>query len=464
MRIFKKAILILLMCNFSVGYAGGPLDALMNYSDIESENISINRPHIITEQGGGYITGGSILYRGARPKNLCPFHIQTPSNKFDACSGSFDFRFPGISYISHVDFANFLKKVSTAAAGYAIKMLIKTYCPQCETVMSELESIARDINNMSLNQCKLGESIAGGMISRLNTGSKQKCQMQSNMNRNSTDLSETMQKCDENPDRHGSDHDEELKSLLGNEFNVTWKALTQDKENSNIGDKEFLEFLMSISGTLIGKKDSEGKWVFTHKSSLFTSPKQIEKLIVGSKEEKLDLYKCEDEDKCLKVNIEKKEIKKSILDEVERIITDIQDKIYQNTSEKDLTSKENFFIKTSSFGIINLLEQNLIQKGKDGAISNYELLEVLCYDVIVGYLGNLLEKTNQQISTLELGTNEPGLVADFKKNLVDIKREINSHKHLAYQRVITSMQSKEIISNRQKQLLDTTRRMYINNK
>ena len=82
------------------------------------------------------------------------------------------------------------------------------------------------------------------------------------MNRSNKDESETMQKCDENPDTHGSDHNEELKSLLGNEFNVTWKAFTQDKDRRNIGDKEFLEFLeflMSIAGTLIGTKDRDGK-------------------------------------------------------------------------------------------------------------------------------------------------------------------------------------------------------------
>ena len=73
MRIFKKAILILLMCNFSVGYAGGPLDALMNYSDTESEDISINRPHIITEQGGGFLRGGLFYTEGLDLKTYALF-------------------------------------------------------------------------------------------------------------------------------------------------------------------------------------------------------------------------------------------------------------------------------------------------------------------------------------------------------------------------------------------------------
>lgn len=72
--------------------------------------------------------------------------------------------------------------------------------------------------------------------------------MQGNVGKLNRDMYEASDKCKNNPDRHGNAGEEdELKSLLGNEFNIVWKAMGKSNK-----DVDFKELIMSVSGTIIG--------------------------------------------------------------------------------------------------------------------------------------------------------------------------------------------------------------------
>jgi hypothetical protein len=143
------------------------IDKLLEYVSPDGSMSNVNAPAIIKDQAGGYMTGGSIILRGPRPHDLAPINIQTPKLKYDACTGSGDFRFGAMSYISHAEFSNFLKNVARASGAYLVKMSIKTACPQCEDIMTYLETVARDINGMSMNQCAMAQALTSGVIGKL---------------------------------------------------------------------------------------------------------------------------------------------------------------------------------------------------------------------------------------------------------------------------------------------------------
>jgi hypothetical protein len=126
-------------------YASG-LNKLLKFIDQSGGMSNYNAPAIIRDQQGGFMTGGSLQIRGARPKILQPAHVQLPSFNFDACRGSGDFRFGGLSFINSAEFSAFMKKLTASIGAYAFKMAAKSFCPQCENIIAEFEAIARDIN------------------------------------------------------------------------------------------------------------------------------------------------------------------------------------------------------------------------------------------------------------------------------------------------------------------------------
>jgi conjugative transfer pilus assembly protein TraH len=190
-RKFIQVIISILLNFLTMSSSIAGLDGLMQYVSPEGSMSNVNTPAIIKDQSGGYMTGGSILLRGPRPKELSPLNIQTPKLKFDACTGSGDFRFGAMSYISATEFNDFLKGVARASGAYLVKMSIKTACPQCEDIMTYLETVARDINSLTMNQCAMAQSLAAGAFSKLASREKQHCMMESNAANRSNDMFDT---------------------------------------------------------------------------------------------------------------------------------------------------------------------------------------------------------------------------------------------------------------------------------
>jgi len=154
----------------STCFAGG-LDGFLKFTSQGGSMTSINKGAVISDQKAGYMTGGSIIARGPRPMDMQPLGIALPSIAFDPCTGSGDLRWGGFSFIKGAEFAKYFKAVSASAGAYIAKMAIKQACPQCEDIMSYLESVARDVNGMTFGQCEQGKAIAEGLMGKFNAAS-----------------------------------------------------------------------------------------------------------------------------------------------------------------------------------------------------------------------------------------------------------------------------------------------------
>src|SRR5689334_17136624 len=141
-KFLNLCFLFFIFISFMSSCLASGIDRLVQYASPDGAMHNVNSPEIIKDQAGGYMTGGSILLRGPRPKELQPINIQTPRLRYDACTGSGDFRFGSLSYISTGEFSSFLKNVAQATGAYLVKMSIKTACPQCEDIMTYLETVA----------------------------------------------------------------------------------------------------------------------------------------------------------------------------------------------------------------------------------------------------------------------------------------------------------------------------------
>ena len=452
MKTGTRALLLtlLIIWEASNSLASG-IDKLMKYAVPDGAMGNINKGAIIKDQQGGYMTGGSMLIRGAKPKTLQPLLIQTPKFAYDACTGSADFRFGGLSYIAQKEFTQFFKNTATAAAGsYGMKLLIKSSCPQCENIMSDLEAIARDINGMIMEQCSMAQMISGGMYNTLNSGNQQKCLVQGNIDKSSKDMYEASDKCKTNPDRHGTKGEEdELKSLLGNEFNLVWKALGKGSS----GDESFKEMIMSVSGTIIGRK-VEGSYHFANKPSLILNNDLLEQYIgVNRKSGKVKLYQCDTKEKCLspveaEVALTDKD---TIYGNVTRILEKLVPKVIENRGE--LTDEEQAVIAFSSIPLLQLIEMEVVHKAKseDMIVRMTEFIEVVCYDIVTNFLLQMVSQAHTAVAALEYAQLDNSVIKNFTANANQVRRFLTDAKFTAFKRLQVITQVKERLTQQQRE-------------
>lgn len=442
----RKIIFILLIISLH-GASHAGIDNLIKYASPEGSMHNINSPTIIKDQEGGYFSGGSIMLRGPRPKELAPLHIQTPKLKYDPCTGSGDFRFGAFSYISAREFSQFLKNVARASGAYLVKMSIKTACPQCEDIMTYLETVARDINGISMHQCALAQNLAAGIATKVANNDKQRCMMISNIYSESNDMFSATAKCQDNIDKKKEDP-AELGSLLGDEYNLVWKAL-----NKGSGSETNLkELMMSISGTIVRRK-IDGAYSYSHKPSLLRSKDLLEKYIGdGAKESKIKLYTCDEHTKCLNVTEQEKSLlaSETIYGNISKIFGGIVKKIIEDKGE--LTDEEEALIGFSSIPILKLIEMELSYKARTEnlIVRVPEFLEVICYDVITNFMAAILQQVIHKVVNLEHAQIDDSIIRNFIHDSDNVRKILSESKFTAFKKLQIIMQVKERLANQEK--------------
>lgn len=439
--------------------AGG-LDGFLKFAGQGGSMTSINKGAVISDQKAGYMTGGSIITRGPRPIDLQPLGIQLPSIDFDPCTGSGDLRWGGFSFIKGAEFARYFKAVSASSGAYVAKMAIKQACPQCEGIMSDLESIARDINGMTFNQCEQGKAIADSLMGKFNAATNQKCLAKSSIAKGGSDLHEATQKCQDDPDRHGEiGDDDQLKSVLPDNFNLVWKALSHGSSNApnvvpNGVPNGMKELIMSISGSIIGTK-TNGISTISTLSSLVEKEDLLEQYIgkPGEGTSKIKLYVCDEQTKCLRPVATEKSVDNkadTLYGKVEATLTSILDKIEGNKGE--LSDEEQALIEYSQIPIISLFEIELAIKNKESVsmlAGSSEFIEVVCYDMVTNFMQKMLQEAKTAVDTLQTAQLDQTSIERFNHNIETVQMLLRDKKYMAMDKLQTIIAVKERLIKQQ---------------
>lgn len=446
-----RLICVWLLLMIHNSFAGG-LDSFLKFVGQGGSMTSINKGAVISDQKAGYMTGGSIITRGPKPMDLQLLGIQIPSIAFDPCTGSGDLRWGGFSFIKGAEFAKYFKAVAANAGAYVAKMAIKQACPQCEDIMSYLETVARDINGMTFGQCEQGKAIAEGLMGKFNAATNQKCLTKSSIAKGGSDLHEATQKCQDNPDRYGEVGDEDqLKSVLPDNFNLVWKALSHGNGNAPTGMKELI---MSISGSIIGTK-TNGISTISTLPSLIEKEDLLEQYIgrPGSGSSKIKLYVCNEKTKCLKPVATEQSVDNkadTLYGKVETTLTSILEKIESNRG--DLSDEEQALIEYSQIPIISLFEIELALKNKESVSSfagNSEFVEVVCYDMVTNFMQKMLHEAKTAVDALQTAQLDNSSIERFNRNVENVQIFLRDKKHTALARLQTIIVVKERLLKQQ---------------
>jgi conjugative transfer pilus assembly protein TraH len=203
---------------------------------------------------------------------------------------------------------------------------------------------------------------------------------------------------------------------------------------------------MSISGTIIGIKDQNGKSTVIHKKSLINKDLIKDFMGVGaSGSNKIKLYQCDEPEKCLRPTIAEKTIDKNpvLFDRISKLIEQIVDKVYVN--EGELTNEEETLVSLSSMPLITKIEMDLgIYSNKANvALNQTEFIEALCFDVVTSYLVTLLQEVQQAVGELAFAQIADGeAFKAFDSEIRSTMRLLAEQKSAAFKRYDTIAQSK----------------------
>jgi conjugative transfer pilus assembly protein TraH len=407
---------------------------------------NVNKPGIINDQLGGFMTGGSIHTRNPM-STVNPLTVQAPSLRMGC--GGIDLFTGGFGYINSEQLQGLIKNIGSSALTYGSMLAIKTISPQISDLLSELESMARFLNSQNINSCQMGASIAAGLWPKTAASQDLACQARSMGDSKAANFFTARYNCSKGDSVESNKN--EYKGLLGTEFNLVWHAMK--KKNPNL-DKASLERLMSISGTLLSRPGEDKTVTFEHKPSLLREEKMLTQMIYGKGGSSINSYQCSDggvADKCMQMKLVSKQMKDkdSILSKVQDLITSIAGKFLMETNGAStaLTDDEKHLVESSSVPILKIISLETAMKGQNVSLSLDEYSELITIDFLIGFLDQVLDEVYQALATLEYNQIDGEPIRKFKEEIRYIKNYLASQRQGMFEHMNTVLSIKQRISS-----------------
>lgn len=152
-RILRKVVALVLMVTFLAG------STAVQASLTDSLGMMLNATPAGTynTRDRGALVGGNVSFH-APVRNVQLFYFDPP--RLNAGCGGIDMYMGSFSFINADAFKGMLKAIAQAAAGYFFHLALAALCPQCQSILSQLQQLATILNNNALNTCKVGRDIA----------------------------------------------------------------------------------------------------------------------------------------------------------------------------------------------------------------------------------------------------------------------------------------------------------------
>lgn len=412
-----------------------------------------NRPEIWQDQLGGFATGGSIHVR-TPSTSLQMMHLDLPS--FKGGCGGIDLFGGGFGYINKSNLEVLIKNIGTTALSYSVMLTIKSLSGQVSDLIENLEAMARFINGQNINSCQMGASIAAGLFPKTEASNELACNARK-MGSQDVEASKIANyftaryECQDSTKRFNANKEDS--NLLGSEYNLVWKALakmlgTVTQQTDASGQQKPVdntradkEFLMSLSGTLIAKKDS-----FEHKNSLIKNSQILDTIVFGSSANTINLYQCDAGPDCLNPSVVTETFtpERSVLHKVRTLLASIGEKIIQENagSSPQLTETEKYLATTTSIPIIKLIALNAASKGHGINLTIEDYAETVAFDYVVSYLDSLLDFVYLALANLEHTQLDGEKIKNFKEEIRHVKQMLYFERVKAFERLNTLLSVK----------------------
>lgn len=136
-------------------YAGGMSDFANGVVQVQ------DRAGVISTRDRTLLYGGGYTLKVPNVQ-LVPFSVKAPNIK--AGCGGIDMVFGSLGFLDKEQFVKFAEGTMASAPGVAFDLALKTICPSCAETLKSLQSMANQINNMSLDSCSTATALGNNAL------------------------------------------------------------------------------------------------------------------------------------------------------------------------------------------------------------------------------------------------------------------------------------------------------------
>lgn len=402
-------ILIFISLSLSQGFAETPLDRM--FKSLGSD-VNLSTPGAFQDQAAGYYTGGGLYMRNKR-EGFNLFQFSPP--RFGASCNAMDMYFGSFSFMKGEQLIRVGRSLLTQAPIHAFKLAMKTMVPQIANSLSEELAALQKMSALSLESCQMTEQLFAAALPKGSAFQAAACE--DVKRQGGEDWFGAREKCKKPQDVQNAVEERRKidKDLMAGEYNLVWHALQKMEGMSE--NKALAEFIMSVCGTLISKKEGDRYRIQTIQGKGDTKGFLTAHLKGGTTE----VLTCADKEKCLnptwtKTTIEDKDHEKegsmTMRAKVQKKTIEIKNK-YLNKGK--LSAADLMFLNDTVKLPIYRYIQVSAATGSEFLLS--DALEYIAISILLNQFNKMSARVLEAIESLQAVQLEDAQIEKFKKNL-----------------------------------------------
>lgn len=413
MRTRNALKIILLLCFSWSSVKAGAIDRFFQSLGGQTNHST---PGAFHDQAAGYYTGGGYVMRQNNPV-VNPINVSLP--KLGVGCNGLDMYFGSLSFLKAEKLVELGRAAITGIPTYGLQLALKTMSPEIETLLAQLRKYVQDMNGLMLNSCQASQQIVGGLLPKGTAAHEIACR-EMNQNTN-TDWFGARSRCDK-PEAINAKVEEakaKYKDLLMGEYNLVWHVLQKMPEYAGADKREIASFIMSVTGTLISKKDGDNFRVRT------IEPKADQQEFIGAylKGGTTSKLVCNEGEKCLAptftaVTIEEENTMKN---KISRRINDLRNKYI---AKGDLTDEDRSFLNDSVSLPVYRYIQVSVSVGTSFLMQDAE--EFIAVSVLLSQFDRVMSEVLEAVDLLQNIQLDDTSIAKFKRNLQEARSRVQA--------------------------------------
>lgn len=377
----KRGFLLGLLATSSVASASVQSD-LESFFNKMGGGSNFSTGAVVKGQQAGYLVGGSMYVRTpVRTLNLISVTVPSVS----AGCGGIDAYFGAFSFVNKEALQQMAKNIMSNAIGYAFNLALETTCPQCKSVLNDMQSMMNEVNLNNMTTCQAAQGLVNGIASRTWLRDNEQCKNLGSQKGYFADWSAAVRECSNTGNKTdeilNKESSKESKDQIARNTNITWDAFNDIKQVIS-NDRELKEILMTMVGTTIyGNKGGE----FQHLPTMGATNELVHTLMYGGETQ---IYRCDEASKCLKPTVSKITLNnnQSMVYKVRNILYRLMDK--NKTGEK-LSAAEEQFVSSTPIPVVRLLKELAMAGVGESLLPS--MGEAIAFEYVLHYLESLTE-------------------------------------------------------------------------
>ena len=340
---------------------------------------------------------------------------------------------------------------------YAFMLAVQTVSPQIYNILNELNALANKINQTNINSCEAAATMVGGLWPKSDIASKHLCTaMGSNLGALS-DWASARQSCGAEGRREellrGKMGEERYKHMLVGEFNLAWKAI--QRNDFLAADKALAEFFLSLSGTIISRKNADNFEIITL-PSLADREELLTALLHGGNAK---IYRCDSdaENRCLNPTLTEITVAEAdaLRQKVSKILESMVTKIYEDISP---TEAEKAFLNSTRLPVYKILNVSTAYRKGQAPLDIHQYADLIALDILYQYISEVLDVVNDGVNQLKAVQVDDSHIKRFQGGLTLARERITERRNSAFQHmdtILSFVQKTQLIERQIHSMLGT---------